>query len=195
MSWNSVSPFLWLPFMSSKSWRLMFSKMIPKELEAGCLLVYFSRIRDSGGDFSMLLQNLEEMVTHHPMIDLQWPCSPIVPSGMCLPLSQESHSSLVTEEQEFLSITEPMLSLLQDLVSNSNSEDKAFGYWGLCWISHAISNTFQLFLENKVHFREKYWPYPLKQSTRMGVRDLNSDVSVSLGAKNLLFIFPVSLIE
>lgn len=44
---------------------------------------------------------------------------------MCLPLSQESRSGLVTGEQEFLSIAETVFFPLEDLVGNNDSEEKA----------------------------------------------------------------------
>lgn len=83
--------------------------MISKELEAGCFLIYFYGIGESG-DLSLLWQHLQgngdSASSDRPVVTLRPHSAQRYDSHS---LSQESRSSLVTGEQEFLSITEPIV--------------------------------------------------------------------------------------
>lgn len=129
----------------------MFSKTISKELEAGCFLVYFSRIGETGGDLFLLWQllqgNGDSPSSDRTVVTLQ-------PHG-----AQRNDSHWVRRVaqawlQESRNSLSPLLFLLQHLLGNHNHEENIW-CGSLCKISHATSNTFHSFLVNKVHFREK----------------------------------------
>lgn len=97
--------------------------MISKELEAGCFLVYFSGIGESGGDLSLLWQHLQgngdSPSSDRPVVTLQ-------------PHSAQRYDShgvrrvaeaWFQESRNSSALLNPLLFLLQHLLGINNSEE------------------------------------------------------------------------
>lgn len=139
--------------MSRNSWRQTFSEMTSEELEAGNLQVSL-RWASGAVTFPCRCRAEYKMVTHHPP-PVERTVTQCVPSGVWLPLRQESRSGTkiwpgglcahaLTQLQKgknssaFLKLYYFHYRALED----NNNGEKEFGNWGLCWISHAVSKHF-----------------------------------------------------